>query len=143
VTRFLARIVRDQRGATAVEFALLGPVMVTLMLAVLQIGIALWSYNSMRSIASDIARYAVVNYQGANKLSTSQIQTYARSTAISTPYGLTDANLSITVVTATTQRVSNATELTMTINYSVPTIASIIGMGNIPMTYTRPIFVMQ
>jgi Flp pilus assembly protein TadG len=143
VSRIIARILRDERGATAVEFALLGPVMITLMLAVLQVGIALWSYNSMRSIASDIARYAVVNYQGNNKLTTTQIQTYARSTAISTPYGLTDANLSISVVTATTQRVSNATEMTMTINYSVPTIASIVGMGNIPMTYSRPIFVLQ
>lgn len=143
MSRIIARILRDERGATAVEFALLGPVMITLMLAVLQVGIALWSYNSMRSIASDIARYAVVNYQGNNKLTTTQIQTYARSTAISTPYGLTDANLSISVVTATTQRVSNATEMTMTINYSVPTIASIVGMGNIPMTYSRPIFVLQ
>lgn len=143
MTALLAKVLRDERGATAVEFALLGPVMITLMLAVLQVGIALWSYNSMRSIASDIARYAVVNYQGNNKLTTTQIQTYARSTAISTPYGLTDANLSITVVTATTQRVSNATEMTMTINYSVPTIASIIGIGDIPMTYSRPIFVLQ
>lgn len=139
----LSTLLQDRQGAVAVEFALVGPMIITLMLGVLQIGMALWSYNSMRSIASDLARYAVVNYQGNNKLTATQIQTFGRAMAVSTPYGLSASQLDLTVVTASSQRVSNATELTLTINYTVPTLLSIAGVGNIPMTYSRPIFLAQ
>lgn len=135
------RLKRDENGAATVEFALLGPVMITLMLGVLQVGIAMWSYNSLRAIASDSARYAVINYQASSKLNNSQIQQFARTTAISTPYGLNDAQLTITVENATTQRVTNAKELTLSINYTVPTLLAIIGVGDIPMSFSRPIFV--
>lgn len=141
--KLVSRLKRDTGGATTVEFALLGPVMITMMLGVLQTGIAMWSYNSLRAIASDTARYAVVNYQANSKLQNSQIQNFGRTTAITTPYGLTDANLTITVENAATQRVSSAKELTLSISYSAPTVLGVIGVGNIPMSYSRPIFLIS
>jgi hypothetical protein len=42
---------------------------------------------------------------------------------------------------AATQRVSGATEMTLTLTYNIPTFLSIVGIGEIPLTFTRPIFV--
>ncbi|MFM5906560.1 MAG: TadE family protein [Novosphingobium sp.] len=138
----MKRIFRDNRGATTVEFALLGPIMLTLMMGVMQIGMAMWNYNSLRGVASDVARYAVINYQTNNKLTNAQIRDYTQSVAIQAPYGMALENLTITVDNATTQRVSGAKELTLTINYNFPTLLAVIGVGNIPMSFSRPIFLM-
>lgn len=138
--KVLRSIRADEGGATTVEFALIGPMMIAAMLGVLQVGMAMWSYNTLRSVAHDAARYAVVNYQTANQLTTSQISDYARSVATNPPYGLQDSNLTVTAVTAATQRVSGATEVTLTISYTVPTVLSLVGMNDIPMSYSRPIF---
>ncbi len=137
-----ARLKRDCGGSATIEFGMLGPIVITLMLGVLQMGVAMWSYNSLRSVASETARYAVTNYQAANKISASSISSQATLIATNSPYGLTSANLTITVTTAATQRVSGATEMTLTMNYTVPTMASLVGLESIPLTYSRPIFLL-
>jgi Flp pilus assembly protein TadG len=138
---------RDSNGAVAVEFALVGPIMIILMLGVLQIGMTMWAYNSLRGVASDIERFAVVNSQAASvnsqaaaQLSNSQIQQTGQSIAITAPYSMTGAV--VTVADATTQQISGAKELTLTITYNAPSILSVVGMGNIPMSYSRPIFLL-
>lgn len=136
------RLFRDTGGAATVEFALLGPIMLILMMGVLQFGMAMWSYNSLRGIASDVARWSVVNYQTNNKVTASQIRDYTESVATQAPYGMGLQNLTITVAAAGTQRVSGATELTLTINYNFPTLLAIAGVGDIPMTFSRPIFLL-
>ena len=50
-----------------------------MMLGVFQIGIGMQNYNAMRSVASDVMRYAVVNYQTNNDLTDQQLRDYARS----------------------------------------------------------------
>lgn len=139
--RYLARIRQDQRGAAAIEFALIAPLLIGMMLGVLQIGIAMQNYNALRSISADVARYAVVNYQTNTRLTTSQLQDYAYSVGTTTPYGLQRSNLVSSVGLATTQRVSGATEYTITLNYDVPSILTVIGVGEIPLSYSRPVFV--
>jgi Flp pilus assembly protein TadG len=134
------RIVRDRRGAVAVEFAILGPTLLTMMFFVVQVGFGMQNYNAMRSIASDVQRYAAVKYQASatGRPTNAQLQTYAATIATATPYNLKTAQFAATVVNATS-RVTGATELTLTITYNVP-IISMIKSGTIPMTYTRPIF---
>lgn len=134
---------RNKDGAATVEFGLLGPMMITAMLGVMQIGTAMWSYNSLRSIASDTARYAVVNYQASNKLSTSSISSYASSVATASPYGLTGSSLTVTVASSPTSRIAGTSEMTLTLQYNVPTLLSLVGVGDIPLSYSRPIFLLS
>lgn len=141
--KLLKLLRRDKGGAATVEFGLLGPAMITMMLGVMQIGTAMWSYNSLRSIASETSRYAVVNYQASNKISNSSISSYATAIATASPYGLTGSSLTVTVSTTSTSRIAGTTEMTLTLNYSVPTLLSIIGFGDIPISYSRPIFLLQ
>lgn len=138
--RFFYRLSSDRSGSVVIEFALIGPTLIAMLFGVLQIGLAMQNYNALRSVSADAARYAVVNYQSLNNLNDSQIEARARSLAVSAPYGLISANLTVDLETAATQRVSGATEKTLSLTYNIPTVLSIIGFGRIPITYNRPIF---
>lgn len=139
--RHLSKLLREQDGSVVVEFALVGPVLLAMLFGVLQIGVGMQNYNALRGISGDVARYAVVNYQTANRLSTSQLQDYANGVATGAPYGLVRSRFISSINTAATQRVAGATEYTVTLTYNIPTMLSIIGIEEIPITYTRPVFV--
>ncbi|MFM5916992.1 MAG: TadE/TadG family type IV pilus assembly protein [Novosphingobium sp.] len=140
--KFLTRLGKDERAATAVEFALIGPAFLTMFFGVMQVGIGMQQYNALRSISADTARYAVINYQRSNLLSAIQLQDYASSVARSAPYGLERTRFTAFVSTPVTQRVSGAAEYQIRVTYRVRTFLGIVGIGDIPMTYTRPIFVL-
>ncbi|HQV02683.1 MULTISPECIES: TadE/TadG family type IV pilus assembly protein [unclassified Novosphingobium] len=128
-------------GSVIVEVALLAPLLIGMFMGVLQIGIGMQNYNALRGASADVARYAVINYQTSNRLTTSQLQDYANGVATQAPYGLTRSRLTVTIATASTQRVTGAVEYTMTMRYNVPTMLSLLGVSEIPITYSRPIFV--
>lgn len=139
--KWLARLRKDREGSVAVEFAIIGPTMLAMMLGVFQVGIGMQNYNAMRSIAAETARHAIVNYQTGNKLSNSQLADHAKTVGISPPYSLNYDRLAAAVTDASVQRVPGAKELTVTLTYRVPTILGIIGFGDIPLSFSRPIFV--
>lgn len=138
----LAPIVRDQRGAALIEFAILGPLVIGLLFGVFQIGIGMQAQNSLRSIAADTARYAAVEFQKDQTPSNARIQTEAMTIATSNPYNL-DNSVRITVVNAATQRVSGAREMTLTISYTVPAVLPLLEWASPTLTHTRPIFVLN
>jgi len=137
----IARLGRDRQGAVLIEFAILAPAILAMMLAVFQIGIGMQNYNALRAVAAETARYSVVNYQTANKLSTTQLRNYARSIASAPPYQLLADRFDAAVAPATKQRVAGATEMTITVTYTVPTVLAVIGLEDIPISFSRPIFV--
>jgi len=141
---FFLRLARDTHGSALIEFGLLGPVVITLMLGVLQMGMAMQAFNALRGASSDVARFAVVERQKGTALTTTALTTKARTVAQATPYMLLSGNLTTaTVSVATTQRVTGATEYTVQYNYNVPNILQIAGLGTIPLSYSRPIFVIN
>ena len=141
MTSLLTRLRHDPKGSVVIEFALIGPAFLTMFLGVLQFGIGMQNYNALRGISADVARYAVINYQTANRLTTSQLEDYTRSVAASPPYGLARGRLTASVSLAAAQRVEGATEYTVALNYSIPSVLGIMGMEDIPLRYSRPIFV--
>ena len=141
--RLLNQLRRSDDGSVAIEFALAGPVLIAMMMGILQFGIGMQNYNALRGISSDVARYAVVNYQTKNRLTAAQLETYANGIASRAPYGMIVQNFESQVTTAATQRVTGATEFTIELSYRVPTFLGFIGLGEIPLTYSRPIFVVN
>ncbi len=141
--RLLSRLRRNRDGSVAVEFALVGPILLGMLMGVLQIGIGMQNYNALRGISADTARYAVVNYQTANRLTTSQLENYANGLAGGPPYGLVRSRFAVSVSPAATQRVTGATEYSMTVTYNVPTMLGLFGISEIPLSYSRPIFVVS
>ena len=143
MTRLLRRLLAARDGSTIVELGLLAPLMCALLLGELQVGIGMHSYNALRGISSDVARYAIVQYQTDNELGNSQLTDYARSVAISAPYGLQDSDVHVSVLHATTHRVAGAKELTFTITYTIDSFLGVIGLQDFSISFTRPIFVLD
>jgi Flp pilus assembly protein TadG len=131
----------DSSGSVAIEFAILAPVLITMLFGVLQIGLGMQNYNALRSVAAEAARYAVVERQKGVTYVASDVQAMARTIATGAPYGLHGTRLTVNCANATTQRVTGATEMTLTLTYNVPSFLEIMNMGDIPITFSRPVFV--
>lgn len=138
--RLISRLGRDKAGAAIVEFALLAPAIIGMMLGVLQVGRAMQNYNALRNVSADVERYAMVQYATGNQLTNAQLRNYAISTAVSTPYLLQSSSISATVTDAATQRVSGVTEKTLTIDYQILGLFDEMGLRGPYITYTRPLF---
>jgi Flp pilus assembly protein TadG len=137
----------DSTGSVAVEFALIGPAMLAMLLGVLQFGIGMQNYNALRSVAGEVARYAVTDAQDAAARSNmtlrdtnTQLEQYAREVATDMPYGLQSSRLTATVTSVPT-RVDGASERTIQLQYSIPSMLGIIGIDAIPITYTQTVFI--
>lgn len=139
--RRLLALRRDCRGAAIVEFAILAPIVLALFLGVLQVGLAMQKYNAVRTFSADFSRFAMVQYASGNRLSNTQLRSYANSMASGTPYLLEDGRLSVTVRDAEVQRVAGAKELTLDITYQLPSLFPTMGIYTPEISYSRPMFV--
>lgn len=138
----LRRLARDEHGATLVEFAILAPAVIGLMLGVMQIGFSMQSYNAMRSVAADGARMATIEYQKKNTIANWQIRNRTKAIATSAPYLFGDSVV-VTVADVSPSRVSGAHEKTLTITYTPPTVIALIDFVQPQLTYSRPIFLID
>ena len=142
IKKLVTPVLTDQTASAAIEFGLIGPAFIAMFMGVMQVGIGMQNFNALRSISAQTARYAVVNYQKSNLLTAIQIQTYASDLAKAPPYGLDRTRFVSFVSTPLVQRVAGATEFQIRLTYRIPTWLGVIGFDEIPLTYTRPIFVM-
>ena len=138
--RTLRRLAADQNGSAIVEFGILAPAILMLFIGILQVGMWMQSYNALRSVAADTGRYVAVEYQKSNQVTNVNMALWAREHAIDT-YMFKDANLSTDVSDAAAQSIAGVTEKTLTLNYTMPSIFGIAGIGDIAVTFQRPIFV--
>jgi Flp pilus assembly protein TadG len=65
---------RCNAGSTAVEFAIVAPILFVLMFAIMEFGRAWWTNNSLQYAVEQASRYAVIANAG-----TAAVQTYAAS----------------------------------------------------------------
>lgn len=141
INRLISALRADRNGSAAIEFALIGPAFIAMFMGVLQIGIGMQNYNALRSISADTARYAVVSYQKGTRINVIDLQDHAIAIGTAPPYGLRRDRLVAFAFTPIAQRVSGAAEFQMRLTYRIPTFLGVIGVRDIPLTYTRPIFV--
>lgn len=136
-----ARIWRDREGNALIEFAILAPIVFTMLFGVLQVGIWMQNYNALRSIAADTSRYVTVEYQKSVDVENIAMAGWARDRGIEAPYLLRDASLTTDVVDADDQNIDGVVEKTLTINYTMPSFLGLIGIADIPVSISRPIYV--
>lgn len=105
-----------ERGAVAVEFALLAPVLVMLLLGIMEFGRA---YNTQVTISS-AAREGVRVMAIGN--SPTAARTAAKKAAVSLQPALSDTNITITPSTCTT-----GAQMTFKITYNLSTMTGIAG----------------
>lgn len=140
VRQTLKRLLHRTEGSAVIEFAILAPVIFSLMLGVLQLGLHMHSYNAIRSVTTDTARFAIVEFQKNNNPTNQQLQQKAIALAANAPYMLDTDNLTVTVTQPNTD-VSGTTKFLIQMDYVPDSVLSIIGVGSPTLSITRPVYV--
>lgn len=133
-------LARDTRGSALVEFALIGPAMLLVLLAVFQVALHIQNYNAVRNLAADGSRHAVVEYQKGTRSPSAAIQTWIRAKAVSGVYNLNTDRLEVLVTPATTSRLAGMVEMEIAVTYSAPEYLWSIAGDTLNIRYTRPVF---
>ena len=82
------------RGETLIEFALAGTVFFMMMFGTMELGLAVWNYNTLSSLAQDGARWAAVRGSecGCAQAVSTNVQDYVRSRVL----GMSPAAVNVT-----------------------------------------------
>lgn len=127
-------------GSTAVEFAMIGPAMILVLLAVAQIGIQIQNYNAVRNLAADGSRFATVEYQKGTRSTTSAIETWIRTRGIGSVYNLDTDRLGVTVTQDATSRLTGLVEMDIAVSYEAPEYLWSVAGNLLVISYTRSVF---
>lgn len=138
--QFSRGFLADARGASAIEFGLLAPAMITMLMGVVWVGIQMKSYNELRSVAADVSRYTVIEYQKSNKLTAAQISDVAAATAVRLPYALIGDNLDVSV-TEPVSPIANTKTLVLQLSYTAPSLLQFAGIGSPTLNFSQTIYV--
>jgi len=136
-------IARDRTGGALVEFALLAPVFIGMVIGVLQIGTYMQNYTAVRSLASDAARFTAVEFQKSNALTTSELQADIVAMGATSPYNLDGNRLNVHIDEITPSDVNGSRKFDMDITYQVPSFMSGVGFSDIALDYSRPLYVID
>jgi hypothetical protein len=98
------------------------------------------SYNELRSVAADVSRYTVIEYQKSNKLTAAQVSDVAAATAVRLPYALIGDNLDVTV-TEPASPVANTKMLVLQLSYTAPSLLQFAGIGSPTLNFSQTIYV--
>jgi hypothetical protein len=137
-----ARLSKDRNGSSAVEFALLAPVFIALMMGVVEVGIYMQNFNAVRSLATESSRFAAVEYQKNNKMTVPTLETNIRSMAVQSPYNLSDDRLHVDIEEVTPSPIDGARQFNITLTYDLPDIVGGTSIDNISIDYSRQVFVL-
>ncbi len=144
MTRFRpSALLRARDGAVIVEFALLAPVILVLMIGVFHVAVYVQNYNAVRSVVSDAGRHVMVQYQKDNTLAESEIHSVMLSIATSSPYLLDTDRLEIDVDREATSRVSGTIEFDIDVVYDMQDWLPFVDLPTLQLSYSRPVFVVQ
>ncbi|MXP14137.1 pilus assembly protein [Altererythrobacter confluentis] len=137
----LLRLGRDTKAAMLVEFALLAPLLFTMMIGVFHVGQRMQNFNAVKSLASDAGRYVMVEYQKGNEVTNADIKSVVRGKALGAPYLLNTDQLVVNAETAAISRIAGAKEIDLTIEYTLEDWLPFVDLPFSKMVYSRPIFV--
>ncbi|MBV1689359.1 pilus assembly protein [Novosphingobium sp. G106] len=136
----MRRLFADSTAGSAIEFGLLAPAMITMLMGVMWVGIQMKAYNELRSVTADVSRYTVIEYQKSNKLTAAQISDVAAATAVRPPYALIGDNLDVNV-TEPTSPVTNTRKLVIQLSYTAPSLLQFAGVGSPTLSFSQTIYV--
>lgn len=137
--RTLRSLRTDDRGASLVEFALISPILIMMLVGVVQVGAWLQAYNAVRNTVNDVTRFAMVEYQRGNKISNEAIENRASEIAVTGKYNL-DAGLVAPKVTTKTTQVNGVKQLRLVIDYQAPEFLPFGEVTSPKISYGRDIF---
>lgn len=126
--RILKQLYRSRRGVTALEFAVVAPVLMMLMLGTIEFGRLLWTMQGLQMTAVEAARCMGIlasSCASSGAYSSDNTTSYIESTAGAWGINLTSSNLTLTRDSANTNCAPAAGTLTVsevTITYTFQTV---------------------
>lgn len=140
----LNKIRKNPRGTTAIEFAMILPVMLLFTFGFIEFGLALFTQGILNYSAEQATRYAMVNFDADNEDATyitgvtAQIITVAKDSFILIDESRVDVNVLVAI---------NALDLTktvdVTINYNYAFIMPLLPATSFVMTGSSKSFLIQ
>ena len=124
------RILKDERGATVLEFALALPVLATLMIGILQFGIVMHTSGGIRHAMGEGLRYAKVNPSAT----AAQVEQHARNALV----GIDNGGLTAVSFTRGTQ--DGAEYGRLTISYRAEPVVPFIPDQVINLSRTKQVY---
>jgi len=121
---------RNDRGQTAVEFALIAPIIIVLLLGIVQVGLAFHNYITLTDAARAGARQAVVDRFSGESLT--QLQQHVRDAA----GDLKQSNLQVTVNLPAPLSAGKPLTVTAQYPYSISLLGFVVASGNMSSTMT-------
>lgn len=141
--RALARL-RDERGSTLIEFALVSPMVVMLLMAALEFGLALRANAGLRDLAGAAGREAVVSYQlqsGNNAMGPTILKSYIEDQAKQGKYNLQNGTLTVTVTNTQDSTLLTVNRVNIQLTYKYPLSIPFLNKQTIDMGIDRTFFV--
>ena len=124
--RWLAGLRRDRRGGAAIEFAVLAPVLFTIMLGVVEMGRMFYVRQALEYATEQAARYYMLNATSAS----GDVTTYLQGQMA----GGMGSNVSVAYAdTASCNGNPSVTCTTITASYTFTFVAAVLGLGSITM----------
>ncbi len=114
--------IREDRGATAVEFALIVPLLIVLVIGIAEFGRAFQVQGTLSAAAREGVRLMALQNDPA------AARAAVRNAASSLNPGITDAQISITPSTCPTLN-AGSTSVRLTIDYPMPYLTGFFGSG--------------
>ena len=132
----------DREGSALIEFALLAPLLIMLIMGVFQIGMQMQSYNAMRSAMADTARFTVIQAQRDqfDNITTTSIQDAGYGIAMAPPYALKGDRLDINANEEASE-VTDARKFVVTMTYEPENLLGFRNINLLTLNYERSIYV--
>ena len=124
-----------------IEFGLLAPVFLMLVFGMLQVAFYMQHLNAVQSLASDGARYVMIEYQKNNQLNDDQIREVMLARATSQAYLLESDRIQITIDRSGASRVTGAAEIDLTVNYTLENFIPGVQLPLSVIRYSRSVWV--
>jgi Flp pilus assembly protein TadG len=110
----MKRLLRDERGTTATEFALVAPAFLMFMFLMIDGARAVWTYQTLQEIATNSARCAALGSTGCK--TSSEVKDYAVARAAMNGVTLTTGAVTLTSA-ATCSSVAGMTKVAISSAY--------------------------
>ena len=126
-----------ERGASIVEFAIVGTLFFTMLFGIIEFGRLLWIHNELTRATRRAARYAVTHDGDANFGKAKNVAVYGTADAVwgARPI-IPDLSVGDVTVTASNEYGINVGTITVTINYEFNYVVRLIGTYVQMPTYT-------
>jgi Flp pilus assembly protein TadG len=116
----LRTLLRDRRGTSVIEFAMVGTALFVTSLGVIDLGMIMWTQGSLQAVAADAARCGAISASGCTTSTAVQtyVQTQAANWIMSTVTSHLTINVNGAVNTATCPAITTGTFETVQITTS-------------------------